>query len=148
MGQDVVLRCIGSQDHPGKTVDELVDIITKTGTDKYDPTRKGQGYNVGIDQGKHIDFFGTSVKVHAGTDVFTTELLDDFYNGSLGDRGYAIRIDIVIIYDASKLTRVEHLYGEDVEESDGFVFNEPEHKPAAVLGVLKITDYDDTYESA
>jgi predicted PhzF superfamily epimerase YddE/YHI9 len=137
-GQDIVLRCIGSQDHPGKTLNELAEIIIKTGTDKYDPVRTGQGYNVGTDQGKHIDFFGTPVKVHVGTDIFTLELLDDFYNGSLGDRGYAIRIDIVIVYDASKLTRVEHLYGDDVEESDGFVFKEPGHKPSAVLGVLKI----------
>lgn len=138
MGQDIVLRCMGSQDHPGKTLDELADIIMRTGTDKYDPAREGQGYSVGTVQGKHIDFFGTPVKVHAGTDIFTLELLDDFYNGSLGDRGYAIRIDIVIIYDANQLKKVEHLYGEDVEESDGFVFREPDHKPNAVLGVLKI----------
>jgi uncharacterized protein (DUF952 family) len=138
MGQDIVLRCIGSQDHPGKTVDELTDIILKTGTDKYDPARKGQGYGVGTDQGKHIDFFGTLVKVHAGTDIFTRELLEDFYSGSLGDRGYAIRIDVVIIYDANKLTKVEHLYGDDVEESDGFVFRDPAHKPEAVLSILKI----------
>lgn len=138
MGQDVVLRCIGSQDHPGKSLDELADIIVKTGTDKYDLTRKGQGYNIGVEQGKHIDFFGTPVKIRAGTEVFTRELLDDFYNGSLGDRGYAIRIDIVIIYDADKLTIVEHLYGEDIEESDGFVFRDQEHKSNAVLGVLKI----------
>lgn len=148
MGRDIVLRCIGSQDHPGKTLDEVVEIIMRTGTDKYDPARKGQGYSVGTDQGKHIDFFGTPVKVCVGTDIFTLELLDDFYNGSRGDRGYAIRIDIVIIYDASKLTSVEHLYGEDIDESDGFVFKEPESKPGAVLGVLKITDYDGTYESA
>lgn len=139
MGRDIVLRCVGSRDHPGKALDELADIIIKTGTDKYDPAREGQGYNVGTDQGKHIDFFGTSVKVHAGTDIFATELLDDFYHGSLGDRGYAIRIDIVIIYDASKLTKVEHLYGDDIEESDGFVFKESDHKPEAVLGILKIT---------
>ncbi len=140
MGQDTVLRCIGSQDHSGKTLDELVSIIIKTGTDKYDPSRTGQGYGVGTDKGKHIDFFGTPVKVHVGTDIFTLELLDDFYHGSLGDRGYAIRIDIVIVYDANKLTKVEHLYGEDVEESDGFVFKDPEHKPYAILGILKITD--------
>lgn len=138
MGQEIVLRCIGSQDHPGKTLDELANIIMKTGTDKYDPAREGQGYGVGTDQGKHIDFFGTPVRVHAGTDIFTTELLDDFYHGSLGDRGYAVRIDIVIIYDVNKLTKVEHLYGEDVEESDGFVFKDSDNKPDAVLGVIKI----------
>lgn len=138
-GQDIVLRCIGSQDHNDKTVDELARIIQQTGTDKYDANRRGYGYSVGIKQSKHIDFFGSSVKVQPSTDIFTRELLRDFYHGALGDRGYAIRIDIVIVYNASKLTKVEHLYGQDIEESDGFVFKNPKNKIDALLGVVKVT---------
>ncbi|MEM7102812.1 MAG: hypothetical protein AAF502_06780 [Bacteroidota bacterium] len=29
----------GLNDHPGKTVDQLVQIILETGTDKYDPAK-------------------------------------------------------------------------------------------------------------
>lgn len=137
-GKSVVIRCISTQDHPGKTLDELADIVLKIGTDKYDATRKGVGYHVGLDQGKHIDFFGTPVQIGTHTDIFTLELLDDFYHGAQGDRGYHLRIDLVMIYDAAKLTLVEHLYGENIEESDGFVFNEPEHKTDALLGMIKI----------
>lgn len=137
-GKGVVLRCLGVQDHPGKTLDELTDIILKTGTDKYDSIRTGQGYNVGVEQGKHIDFFGTPASVQHGTSIFTLELLSDFYHGAIGDRGYTIRIDSVIVYDASKLINVEHLYGKDVEESDGFVFRDPEHKADALLGLIKV----------
>ncbi len=138
LGRDVVLRCLGARDHPGKTVDELVSIIAETGTDRYDSNRAGQGYDVGKVQGKRVDFFGTPTKVRRGTNIFTKELLADFYHGALGDRGYAIRIDIVIVYDAAKLTNVEHLYGEDIAESDGFVFHESDHKKSALLGVIKI----------
>lgn len=137
-GKDVVLRCLGVQDHPGKTLDELTTVILETGTDKYDSTRTGQGYNVGAKQNKHIDFFGTPTRMQHGTNIFTLELLSDFYHGALGDRGYAIRIDIVIVYDAGKLMNVEHLYGKDIEESDGFVFRDAENKSDALLGVLKI----------
>ncbi len=133
--EDIVLCFLGIQDHPGKTLDELADIVLKTGTDKYDLNRTGQGYNAGAE---HIDFFGTPTKVRKDKNIFASELLSDLYRSTLGDRGYAIRIDIVIIYDASKLVSVEYLYGKDIEESDGFIFRDPENKKDALLGVLKI----------
>ena len=36
-----LLRALSITDHPQFSLDELVDIILKTGTDKYDPNRKG-----------------------------------------------------------------------------------------------------------
>jgi len=36
-----ILRAIGSDDHSGLSIDELAEIVLKTGTDKYDPNRKG-----------------------------------------------------------------------------------------------------------
>jgi hypothetical protein len=33
-GKSIIIRCIGMRDHPGKTLDELADIVLKTGTDK------------------------------------------------------------------------------------------------------------------
>jgi len=137
-GKSVVVRCISAQDHPGKTLDELADIVLKTGTDKYDATRKGIGYHVGSEQGKHIDFFGTPAEIIDHIDIFTSELLNDFYYGAQSDRGYHLRIDLVMIYDPAKLTVVERLYGEDVEESDGFVFKYPDHKTDALLAIIKV----------
>ncbi len=55
MGQMVGLRALGSQEHPGKTIDDLIEIIKRDGTDRYDPERGGDRYdNV---EGKHIDLF-------------------------------------------------------------------------------------------
>jgi hypothetical protein len=138
LGRRIVIRCIGSQDHPGKTVDELEEIVIRTGTDKYDEKRRGLGYEVGIKSGKQIDFFGTHAEIMAPEDIFTLELLDDFYYSTQGDRGYSIRINLVIIYDANKVKAVEHLYGENVDDTDGFVFREPENKRGALLGLIKV----------
>lgn len=41
MGRTIVARGIGSSEHPGKTIDELVEIIKRDGTDCYDPYRTG-----------------------------------------------------------------------------------------------------------
>ena len=50
-----------------------------------------------------------------------------------------VRLDIVIIYDLSKLKRVVHQYeGRTDIKKDGFVFKNPENKKDAVLGIIKI----------
>ena len=55
LGQKVVIRAISSEDHPGKSAEELVQIIQETGFDLYDSARKGDRYeNI---EGKDIDFF-------------------------------------------------------------------------------------------
>lgn len=78
MGRTVVVRGIGSQDHPGRTVDELVEIIRWSGTDRYDPTRKGLGYeNL---ENKHIDLFAIRRKVTPRMRLFK-DLSWGFYHG-------------------------------------------------------------------
>ena len=55
MGRKILLRGIGSQEHPNKTVDELVQIIADTGTDRYDKYRVGDRYE--NTENKQIDLF-------------------------------------------------------------------------------------------
>lgn len=63
LGKKVVIRCIGSQDHPGLSLDKLTDIVIKTGTDKYDPNRMGVGYEEFIKKGIQVDFYGEAVAI-------------------------------------------------------------------------------------
>lgn len=44
MGRTIVARGIGSSEHPDKTVDALMEIIKRDGTDRYDPDRRGDRY--------------------------------------------------------------------------------------------------------
>jgi hypothetical protein len=136
LGQTVVARGIGSSDHPGKTIDELVEIIKRNGTDRYDPARIGDRYqNI---QGKHIDLFGFRRKVGPRMRLFQ-DVVYGFYHSAIGIHGKPTRIDILIIYDDAKLKAVVHQYeGRMDKKRDGFVFKDPAHKAEATLGIVKI----------
>ena len=138
MGQMVGLRGLGSQEHPGKTVDELVKIIRRDGTDRYDPARTGDRYdNV---EGKRIDLFLLRRKVTPKAQMFW-QLSHSFYHYPSKMHGRPVRVDILVIYDLAQLkaVRTTHTHeGYPVTKRDGYVFRDPASKPAAVLGILKI----------
>jgi hypothetical protein len=138
MGRTVVVRGIGSSEHAGKSVDELAEVIQNLGTDRYDPARPGDRYeNLG---GKHIDFFAFRRKVSPRTELFK-DIAYGFYRSAIGVHGRPVRIDILIIYDATQVRAVVHQYqGRTGLKRDGYVFRDPANKPAAVLGILKIEE--------
>lgn len=138
MGRTIVARGIGSSEHPGKTIDELIEIIKRNGTDRYDPNRTGDRYeNI---QGKNIDLFGFRRKVGPHMQLFK-DVAYGFYHSALGLHGKAVRIDILMIYDAAKLKVVVHQYeGRTDKKRDGFVFRDPAHKQDALLGIIRILD--------
>jgi cell division protein FtsI/penicillin-binding protein 2 len=54
--------------------------------------------------------------------------------------GRPTRIDILSLYDASKLRAVLHRYaGRTDRKRDGFVFVDPDDKPAALVGIMTLT---------
>lgn len=137
LGKKVAVRVLSSQEHKGKSVDDLIKIIKKTGHDRYDTKRKGDRYeNI---EGKHIDFFALDFKVNAKKQYFK-DFLEPFYFWPIADRQEPIRIDIAVVYDLSQLTRVIHSYkGREKErKKDGFVFKNPDRKTEAILGIIKI----------
>ncbi len=136
MGKSVLVRGIASSEHPDKSIDELVDIIKKTGTDRYDQSRAGDRYN--NVENKHIDLFAFPAEVTPSAEIFH-QMIYGFYHSAIGIHGRPMRIDIVIIYDANQMEQVLHQYeGRDDIKDDGFVFNNPNRKAAAVLGIIKI----------
>lgn len=78
LGKKVVIRVLDSEEHKGKSVDDLIRIIK--------------------------------------------------------------RIDIAVIYDPNQLEVVEHKYkGRQNEiKKDGYIFKNPDKKPKAILGIIKI----------
>lgn len=136
MDKKVVIRCIGSQVHPNFSLDELTDIVMKTGTDKYDPARMGIGYEDFGRKDIQVDFYGEDVEITKDTHVMG-QALWEMHHSAIGDRGYGVHVDLVLIYDYDQLDMVMNLY-EDHPTSDGFVFKHPDNKPAALLGVIKI----------
>lgn len=137
LGQDVVIRALGSQEHKSKNIDEMIEIIRKIGHDKYDPKRKGDRYeNI---EGKRIDFFALPFKIEKNGH-YAEQFLEPFYFWPIHERGYPVRVDILIVYNPSGLSAVEHSYKGRKKEikDDGFVFKYPSNKPGAVKAIIKI----------
>ena len=133
LSQDIVVRVIGSQEHPGKTIDELTQTIQSVGTDRYDPGKKGDRYD-NIEQ-KQINFFALDFSINESENYFEF-LLEPFYTWPTKP----IRVDIAIIYDPTQLEVIEHQYvgREGKIKKDGFVFKDQKNKQKAVKAILQI----------
>ncbi|MBN1159804.1 MAG: hypothetical protein JXA43_01035, partial [Candidatus Diapherotrites archaeon] len=94
-----VYRAIGADDHPGKSVNELVEIIKKLGTDKYDPNRKEIAFEDFCNYDHHIHAGRFEIKdgkiVEDPDNEVPSQFGDDikkFYHNVLHDRGYRVRL--------------------------------------------------------
>lgn len=137
MGGRYAIRCLSSHEHPGKSVDELIKIIQRLGTDRYDPQRQGDRYeNVG---GKHIDLFALDRRVTPNAQIMWQFLWSfDEFPPKIRNTP-PLRIDIIVLYDRTAVKAVRHTYSDGRSKSDGFVFKHPENAPDAVKGILKVT---------
>lgn len=136
-------RVLSITDHPQYTLDQLADIIIKTGTDRYDPCRKGvcheefEPYNADLQAG--------SIEIRNGklTEPFGAGLIKLFYENVLLDRGYRLRIDLILLFDPEQMIQAEK-----VDHSKPSVrleleqclwrFKDSDHKQKALVGVIKI----------
>ena len=144
-----ILRAISLDEHKDISLDQLAEIVIKTGTDKYDQKRKGV---------EHDKFLAYDYDTQAGTITikngklvipktykYTSEFADivwHFYEHAPYDRGYPVRIDMLIVYDAKMLTKaikVKEKPEVRKELTDYlYKFNNPEEKKEALIGVIKI----------
>jgi hypothetical protein len=145
-----ILRALSSDDHPYLTLDKLAEIILKTGTDKYDAKRKGVC---------HEEFSGYDYDIQAGTFTikngklvipedykYKTEFGDvmwHFYEHAPLDRGYPLRIDLLLIYDPKQLMRARKFHPQARGVRRGlnnylYKFKNPTKKKDALLGIIKI----------
>ena len=76
LGERIAIRCLGSQEHKGKSVSRLVSIIKDLGTDKNNPARKGEKYeNM---ENRKIDFFAMDFKI-AKNGRYMENFIEPFY---------------------------------------------------------------------
>ena len=145
-----IYRAIGKDDHPNLSLNEFVEIVLKLGTDKYDPKRKEvcfEGfcmYDHDIQAGsfdikKHKIVLDSSYEYPS----MFGDTVKKFYENVLLDRGYRVRIDVLIIYDANKLVKAKKIDPKaesarpELEECL-YKFKDPEHKQDALVGIVKI----------
>ena len=145
-----VYRALGKDDHPNLSLNEFVAKILELGTDKYDPKRK---------EVCSEEFCIYDHDIHAGTFEIKDGkiVLDDsyeypsmfgdtvkkFYENVLLDRGFKVRIDVLIIYDADKLVKAKKV-DQNAErlrpqlEECLFKFRDPKNKKDALVAIVKI----------
>ena len=138
-GLDVAIRALSLTDHPKLSLEQFVKVILETGTDKYDPEREGvegfENYDVDIQAG-----FCTIGKNHAGEGA---DIIQKFYENVLLDRGYRLRIDLLLIYNLHQLAPAEKI---DLKapgihprlEPYMFKFKDSNNKQFALLGIIKL----------
>ena len=150
-----IVRGISVDDHPGRTLDDLVRVIQETGTDKYDPERKPVA---------HADFAAYDYDIQAGAvEIKDSRLIPDgsrrsdgsrrhltvfgeiaylFFKHAPLDRGHPVRIDLLLVYDPRKLVKAKLRPGaKGVREGLAqhlYRFVDREHKRGALLGLVEI----------
>lgn len=112
-----LIRVLSSKDHD-MSQDELVALIKKTGTDRYDPERKQIFDHF---YGKHDVHFFADRTEDDDYEEKLAEVVRLFPKKTKGDRSIAVVPDIAIVYDASKCEMVMNVY-DDHETSDCFRF--------------------------
>ena len=138
-----LVRALSITDHPQYTIDQLADIILKTGTDKYDPTRKGvsheefEPYQPDLQAGLLTVEKGKIVGESFGEDVRR------FYENTLLDRGYRLRIDLLVFYNPEQMVQAKKVdeTKPNIEphlEQYLWRFRDLEHKARALVGMIKI----------
>lgn len=149
-GKTIAIRGISLEEHPGMTLDSLISIILRFGTDRYDPQRKSVC---------HEEFEPYMIDMHATPCVVSesglesecceelpsvmAESVKDFYEGAPLDRGYPVRLDALLIYDLTQLERAQKV--DETKQSVAsrlepflFRFKDPAKKQKALLGIVKI----------
>ena len=135
-------RALSLSDHPKYNLGQLEKIIIKTGTDKYDPKRKGVCHEEF--EPYHPDLQAGSIEVHKGklSEPYGEGLIKLFYENVLLDRGYRLRIDLILLYDPKQMIQAKKM-----DNSPGtrpeleqylWQFRNPDDKPKALLGIIKI----------
>jgi len=138
----LLLRALSMIDHPQHTLDELANIIVTTGTDKYDPNRKGVA---------HEEFEPYKPDLQAGEVVIKDGKLSEsfsgdikrFYENTLIDRGYRLRVDLIVLYDPQQMVKaekVDHTKPSVEPHLEQYLwrFKNPDNKASAVKGIIKI----------
>lgn len=130
--QKVVIRGIQSEKHE-LPKEKLINQILETGSDRYGLENKNE---VKVSD-QPIDLFGFACIAKS---PMTLSVLEGFHKWKpMCLERPQRKVDIWMIYDASKLDNVEYHHSYyDVKAKDGYTFKDPLSKQQSLLGVLVI----------
>lgn len=144
-----VYRAIGLDDHPELALDEFVEIVKESGTDKYDPERKEVCFDEFCMYDHDMQAGCFEIKdgeiIEEGLEYPTMfgDTVKKFHENVLLDRGHRVRIDVLLMYDLNKMEKAKKI-DESAESSRPelvdclYKFKDPENKKDALVGIVKI----------
>lgn len=142
----IALRELSLADHPELTRTELIEIIQRVGTDRYDPERRGVLHDFYEPYGVELHALPCTItpnkkliSTHCEGSVIA-DCIVDFYEGPPVDRnGPPLRIDLILVYDRSVLEPVPVIYDSGpAEDPCEFRFRFPGRKVEALLGIVSL----------
>jgi hypothetical protein len=139
IGKNVAIRALSLSDHPQFTLNEFIIKILEKGTDKYDLDRKGvEGF-----EDYDVDLQASPCKIGKNHTGEGASIIQKFYENVLLDRGYRLRIDILLIYDLNQLKRARKIspIKSGVHprlEKYMFKFKNPENKLKSLIGIVTL----------
>jgi hypothetical protein len=151
--REIGLRSVSLIDHPTHTHDSLGDVIMATGTDRYDPQRKGPLHEAYDPYGVELHVVPCMVSAtslrssmcdgrtfYGTTESVMAEAVSDFYVGPPVDRGgVPLRIDLVTVYDLALLDGIRiPFHGDEIPPLSACRFRYPDRRRQAVVGLVKI----------
>lgn len=143
------VRAIGKDDHPNLTLEKLVKTVLENGSDKYDPNRKGvchdqfSVYDYDVQMGTFEIKNSKLVNYPNELPGLFAETIYNFFEQTPFDRGYAVRIDLLLIYDLSQFELAKKVNSRETNirlslENYLYKFKNRDNKKSALLGIIKI----------
>ena len=132
--QRIGLRMLGSQEHEGKTVENLLSIIQEIGHDRYDLNRWDNKYEK-IDP-KEVELFMLELEIGKAFGIDGEEQVKHALSSFYLYPEVPVRVDIGIVYDLNGLKRKQLKY--KGREEIGHVFLDSERAKESVLILFKI----------
>jgi hypothetical protein len=143
----LAIRGLSLVDHPGTSTLELMEIIARLGTDRYDPTR--QAVLESFYAPYRLDLHALPCETTADGRLYSSHddgagvmagLLSDFFHGPPLDRGAPpMRLDLLTVYDRDHLEAVAVDHGDGGDEDPcEFRFLHPDRKSEALLGMVQL----------
>lgn len=144
---ELAIRSLSLTEHPQLSLDQFARIILEIGTDRYDPNRLMLDphvfgpYRPDMHAGRCTVKDGHIV-VAPGEMSEGADIIYNFYENAALDRGFPLRIDLLLIYDLQQL--IQATRDDDGTPGVGhlerflFRFKNPDRKKEALLGIIKI----------
>jgi hypothetical protein len=132
---ELAVRGIGLIDHPGLDVHALADLVLLHGTDRYDPNRRPYAHELYDPQGVELHAVPISTFGEIRSDHFEPPVMSEFFEifdeGCRADRGYPIRLDMLILYRLDDLRRLDA-----DPRSCEFAFRQAGTQPVGLIKIL------------